>query len=165
MTVVVAQAVMILAAIVAMRLAETRGYWLVILVTFIALPIRGLIAASVIQAWGVFPVQALDGVGAGLQSVAVPGLVARILRGTGRVNAGQGAVMTAQGLGAAASPAIGGAIAQAVGYPLAFLTLGAFALGSLALWLGFFSMLKAACAAPTGGDAPATAGTRGAGAP
>lgn len=160
MTVVVAQAVMILAAIVAMRLAETRGYWLVILVTFIALPIRGLIAASVIQAWGVFPVQALDGVGAGLQSVAVPGLVARILRGTGRVNAGQGAVMTAQGLGAAASPAIGGAIAQAVGYPLAFLTLGAFALGSLALWLGFSSMLKAACTAPIGGDAGGVEGVR-----
>lgn len=38
----------------------------------------------------------LDGVGAGLQSVAVPGLVARILNGTGRVNVGQGSVMTVQ---------------------------------------------------------------------
>jgi len=42
------------------------------------------------QILGVFPVQALDGIGAGLQSVAVPGLVARILNGTGRVNVGQG---------------------------------------------------------------------------
>jgi hypothetical protein len=32
----------------------------------------------------------LDGVGAGLQSVAVPGLVARILNGASRVNVGQG---------------------------------------------------------------------------
>ena len=55
----------------------------------------------------------LDGVGAGLQSVAVPGLVARILNGTGRVNVGQGAVMTVQGLGASLSPAIGGWMAQA----------------------------------------------------
>jgi len=39
-TVVVAQAVMVVAAIVAMRLAERRGYWLVILITFIALPVR-----------------------------------------------------------------------------------------------------------------------------
>jgi hypothetical protein len=88
-TVVVAQVVMIVAAIVAMRLAESRGCWLVILIPFIALPIRGLVAASVIHGWGVFPVQALDGVGAGLRSVAVPGLVARILNGTGRVNVGQ----------------------------------------------------------------------------
>ena len=153
-TVVVAQAVMIGASLVAMRMAERRGYWLVILITFIALPIRGLVAASMIQSWGVFPVQALDGVGAGLQSVAVPGLVARILSGTGRVNAGQGAVMTVQGVGAALSPAIGGAIAQAIGYPAAFLILGAFSLGSLALWLVFSPVLKAACAAPAArGDA------------
>jgi hypothetical protein len=49
---------------------------------------------------GRLPRQFLDGIGAGLQSVAVPGLVARILSGTGRVNVGQGAVMTVQGLGA-----------------------------------------------------------------
>ena len=147
-TIVVAQAVMIVAAIVAMKMVEKRGYWLVILITFIALPIRGLVAANLIQGWGVFPVQALDGIGAGLQSVAVPGLVARILSGTGRVNVGQGAMMTVQGIGAAVSPAIGGAIAQAVGYRIAFLSLGAFALGSLALWLIFARLLKPACARP-----------------
>ena len=145
LTIVVAQAVMVVASIVAMRMAEARGYWLVILITFIALPVRGLVAASVIAGWGVYPVQVLDGVGAGLQSVAVPGLVARILNGTGRVNVGQGAVMTVQGVGAALSPALGGAIAQAVGYRIAFVVLGAFALGSLALWLAFRPLLKPAC--------------------
>jgi MFS family permease len=147
-TIVVAQGVMIVASIVAMKMAEKQGYRWVILITFIALPIRGLVAASFIQGWGVFPVQALDGVGAGLQSVAVPGLVARILSGTGRVNVGQGAVMTVQGVGAALSPAIGGVIAQAIGYSAAFVILGGFALGSLALWLTFSPMLKAACARP-----------------
>jgi hypothetical protein len=127
----------------------------VILITFIALPIRGLIAANLIQGWGVFPVQALDGIGAGLQSVAVPGLVARILSGTGRVNAGQGALMTVQGLGAALSPAIGAAIAEHVGYHVAFLSLGGFALGSLALWLIFAPLLKPACATPEGDHMPA----------
>jgi hypothetical protein len=112
LTIVVAQSVMVLASIAAMTLAEARGYWLVISVTFIALPIRGLVAASVIEGWGVYPVQVLDGVGAGLQSVAVPGLVARILNETGRVNVGQGAVMTVQGVGAALSPALGGANAR-----------------------------------------------------
>jgi MFS family permease len=145
-TIVVAQGVMIVASIAAMRMAEKEGYWLVLLISFLALPIRGVIAASVIEPWGVFPVQALDGIGAGLQSVAVPGLVARILNGTGRVNVGQGAVMTMQGLGAALSPAIGGWIAQQLGYPAAFLILGGIALGSIAIWLGFASLLKPACA-------------------
>ncbi len=141
-TIVVAQLVMIGAALVAMKMADKRGYWLVLLITFIALPIRGLVAASVIEAWGVYPVQILDGVGAGLQSVAVPGMVARILSGTGRVNVGQGAVMTVQGLGAALSPALGGAIAQAVGYRIAFVILGAFALGSLGIWVAFRSTVR-----------------------
>jgi MFS family permease len=145
-TIVVAQAVMIFAAMAAMRMAEKDGYWLVILITFIALPIRGLIAASVIKEWGVFPVQILDGIGAGLQSVAVPGLVARILDGTGRVNVGQGAVMSLQGLGASLSPALGGFIAQGLGYRPAFLILGAFSIGSAMLWLWFSPMLRPACA-------------------
>jgi MFS family permease len=147
-TIVVAQGTMISASLIAMRLAEKEGYWLVLLVSFIALPIRGVIAAHLINKWGVYPVQFLDGIGAGLQSVAVPGLVARILNGTGRVNVGHGAVMTVQGLGASLSPAIGGWIAQEIGYSAMFLILGGFALGSIALWLCFASQLRPACARP-----------------
>jgi hypothetical protein len=40
----------------------------VLLISFIALPIRGVIAAQVMNKWGVHPVQILDGIGAGLQS-------------------------------------------------------------------------------------------------
>src|SRR5450755_2076095 len=133
-TIVVAQGTMIFASLIAMRLAEKEGYWLVLLISFLA-------------------VQILDGVGAGLQSVAVPGLVARILNGTGRVNIGQGAVMTVQGLGASLSPAIGGWIAQEIGYSAMFLVLGSFALGSIALWLGFATTLKPACARHQGAAA------------
>ena len=43
-TIVVAQATMILAALVAMRMSEQRGLWLVLLISFAALPLRGLIA-------------------------------------------------------------------------------------------------------------------------
>jgi MFS family permease len=146
MTIVVAQGVMIVTSLVAMRMAEKEGYWLVLLVSFLSLPIRGLVAAGCIEEWGVFPVQALDGIGAGLQSVAVPGLVARMLDGTGRVNVGQGAVMTVQGVGAALSPAIGGWIAERMGYPASFLILGALALGSVAIWLSYSASLKKACA-------------------
>ena len=90
-----------------------------------------LVAAHLITAWGVYPAQTLDRVGAGLQSVAVPGLVARILDGTGRVNVAHGAVMTVQGIGASLSPAIEGWIAQGLGYP--------------AMFVGFAGTLRAAC--------------------
>lgn len=145
-TIVVAQGVMIVASLLAYRMAEKSGYWWVLLISFLALPIRGVLAGSLINWWGVYPVQMLDGVGAGLQSVAVPGLVARILNGTGRVNVGQGAVMAVQGIGASLSPAIGGWIAQAIGFSAMFMILGSFALVSVGLWIGFASSLKPACA-------------------
>jgi MFS family permease len=146
MTIVVAQGVMIVVSLLAMRLAEKQGYWLVLLISFIALPLRALVAANIVNNWGVYPVQCLDGIGAGLQSVAVPGLVARILDGTGRVNVGQGAVMTVQGIGAAISPALGGWIAQEFGYTISFLALGAFSIVSIAVWVGFASVVRPACA-------------------
>jgi len=153
-TVMVAQAVMIVASLVAMKVAAGRGYWLVLLISFAALPLRGFLAGSFIEHWGVWPVQALDGIGAGLQSVAVPGLVACLLSGTGRVNVGQGAVMTIQGVGASLSPAIGGWLAQELGYQTTFYILGGFAVASLGLWIGFAGTLRPAC---SGGDKPVEA--------
>jgi MFS family permease len=145
MTIVIAQLVMVGTSLIAMRMADKRGYWLVLMISFVALPIRGLIAAHWINHTGLYPVQILDGIGAGLQSVAVPGLVARILNGTGRVNVGQGAVMTMQGVGAALSPAMGGWMAQGMGYPSTFLVLSGLALVSIGLWAFFSGTLKKAC--------------------
>jgi MFS family permease len=147
-TIVVAQGAMIVASVLATRMAMRSGYWLVMLISFLALPVRGIVAAHLVTNLGVFPVQLLDGMGAGLQSVAVPGLVARILQGTGRVNIGQGAVMTMQGLGASLSPAIGGWIAEEAGYPVAFTILGSFAVFSLLLWTVFRVDLREACREP-----------------
>jgi predicted MFS family arabinose efflux permease len=134
-TVVVAQLTMVPMAILAARLAEARGYWIVFLIALLALPVRGTIAALVTGPIGLAPVQILDGVGAGMLGVAVPGLVARILAGTGHVNAGLGAIMTMQGVGAALSPSLGGAVAEALGYASSFIALGAVALVALALWV------------------------------
>lgn len=141
-TIVVAQGVMIAASIVAMHAAEKKNYWPVLLASFLALPLRGGLAYALTGWWGVLPVQILDGVGAGLQSVAVPGMVARSLNGTGRINLGQGAVITVQGIGASLSPAIGGWIAQWIGYQWTFLLLGAFGLIAAALWMGLRSHVK-----------------------
>lgn len=142
LTIVVAQTVMVAMSVLAIRWMRTRGHWFVILLTFIALPIRGIIAACLIKSWGVWPVQALDGAGAGLQSVAVPAMVAALLQGSGRVNVGQGAVMTMQGVGAALSPLLGGVVADAFGFRMTFLLLGAISVGSLGLWCGYARTLR-----------------------
>jgi predicted MFS family arabinose efflux permease len=141
-TIVIAQAVMIIMSIVGMRAAESRNYWTVLLVSFAALPVRGILAFFLTGWWGVIPVQILDGVGAGLQSVAVPGMVARSLSGTGRVNLGQGAVITVQGIGASLSPAFGGWIAQWIGFQATFLLLGTLGLVSVVLWTAFGPIVK-----------------------
>ncbi len=142
----IAQLTMVPMALLAARLAEDRGYWIVFLLALAALPIRGLTASLVTGPWGLAPVQILDGIGAGLLSVAVPGLVARILAGTGHVNAGLGAVMTLQGVGAALSTTVGGIVAERFGYAAAFLALGGIAAAALALWVLARPWMTAACA-------------------
>lgn len=134
-TVIVAQLTMVPMAVLAARLAVARGYWIVFVLALVALPLRGLLAGAVAHPFILLPVQVLDGVGAGLLGVAVPGLVARILAGTGHINAGLGAVMTMQGIGAALSATIGGYVAERLGYGAAFLALGSIAVFALMVWL------------------------------
>jgi len=134
-TIFVAQVTMIPMALLAARLADERGYWIIFLLALIALPVRGVVAATVTGPIGLIPVQILDGVGAGLLGVAVPGLVARILDGTGHVNAGLGAVMTMQGVGASLSPALAGFVAGKLGYSASFVVLGGIAACALLLWM------------------------------
>jgi MFS family permease len=140
--IVIAQGVMVIASLVAMQVAEKRNYWLIILGSFMVLPLRGVLAYFLNGWWGVVPVEILDGIGIGLQSVAVPGMVARSLYGTGRVNLAQGAVITIQGAGAAVSPALGGWIAQSIGYSPTFLVLGGFGLLAVAVWVGLGAAVK-----------------------
>jgi len=135
LTVMVAQLVMIPVALLAGGLASRHGYALLVTLALLALPLRGLVAGCWDSAWALIPVQVLDGVGAGLLGVALPGLVARLLHGSGHVNIGLGAVMTIQGVGAALSPALAGAVAARYGYGMAFLALSALAALALLLWL------------------------------
>jgi predicted MFS family arabinose efflux permease len=140
--IVIAQGVMVVASVVAMQVAEKRNYWLIILGSFLVLPLRGLLAYFLGGWQGVIPVEILDGIGIGLQGVAVPGMVARSLYGTGRVNLAQGAVITIQGAGAAFSPALGGWIAEWIGYSPAFLMLGGFGLIAAAIWVALGAVVK-----------------------
>ena len=144
-TVIVAQLTMIPMALLASWLAGKRGYWIVFLLALVALPIRGLLAAYLNSPAGLLPVQVLDGVGAGLLGVAVPGLVAQILSGTGHVNAGLGAVLTLQGVGAALSPALGGIVAERFGYSESFEVLAVVAIAGLVLWIVTRPLMVEAC--------------------
>ncbi len=141
-TIVIAQGVMVIAAVVAMQVAEKRNYWLILLGSFLVLPLRGVLAYFLSGWWGIVPVEILDGMGIGLQSVAVPGMVARSLYGTGRVNLAQGAVITIQGAGAAFSPALGGWVAQWTGFSPIFLLLGALGIVAAAVWVGLRAAVK-----------------------
>jgi predicted MFS family arabinose efflux permease len=140
--IVIAQGTMVIASIVGMRVAEKRNYWLLMLISFLMLPLRGVLACFLTGWWGVVPVEILDGVGVGLQSIAVPGMVARSLYSTGRVNLAQGAVITVQGAGAALSPALGGWIAQGVGFSPTFLILGGLGVAAAALWIVLGTAVK-----------------------
>jgi len=79
-------------------------------------------------------VQLLDGVGAGIYGALFPVIVADLMRGTGRFNVAQGAIITAQGIGAALSTALAGVIVVHAGYGAAFLALSAVAVAGLALY-------------------------------
>lgn len=153
--VIAAQAVMVPMALLAARTAERVGYTPLLIAALIALPLRGMVAATTPQAWIAIPVQMLDGVGAGILGVVTPALVARILRGTGRFNVGLGAVMTVQGVGAAISPWAAGNMIQCgkdwlakvglepdlSGYGVAFLGLGLSAVVALALFFATMRLL------------------------
>lgn len=144
-TVIIAQLTMIPVALLAAGFAGRRGYFLLLVAALVALPIRGLIAGLWPSPFALIPVQMLDGVGAGLLGVAVPGLVARMLKGTGHINAGLGAVMTVQGIGASLSPAIAGVIVSALGFSIAYLVLAGFAVCGLVLWLISMPKVAAGC--------------------
>ena len=140
--IVIAQGTMVIASVIGMRIAEKRNFWLLILVSFLVLPLRGLLACFLSGWWGVVPVEILDGIGIGLQGVAVPGMIARSLYSTGRVNLAQGAVITIQGAGAALSPALGGFIAGWIGFSPAFLVLGGLGLAAAAIWIVLGATVK-----------------------
>jgi MFS family permease len=78
----------------------------------------------------------MDGLGAGIFGVVGVLIIADLTKGTGRFNAAQGAIATAQGTGAFLSNALAGLLARRMGENFTFLTLAAIALAGLAFfWL------------------------------
>jgi MFS family permease len=125
--IVAAQGVMVPVAWLTGAKADAWGHKRFFLAALAILPLRGaLYTLSDNPAWLV-GVQLLDGIGAGIYGAIFPVIVADLMRNTGRFNVAQGAVATAQGIGAALSTALAGIVVVKAGYSAAFLALGAVA--------------------------------------
>ena len=150
-----AQCVMVPVAMLVGARADSWGRKPIFLVAFGVLALRGLLYTFSDSPWWLLGVQLLDGIGAGIFGALFPVVVADLTRGTGRFNVSQGAVATAQGLGAALSATLAGTVIVGMGYSAAFLLMGGIAA------LGFVGYLvlmpetgratgRAAAASPSG---------------
>jgi MFS family permease len=133
--IIAAQLIMLPIALAVGQLADRIGRKPVLLIGFSILPVRALLyTLSDNSAW-LIGVQLLDGVGAGIFGAIAPLVIADLMRGTGRYNAAQGAVATAQGIGASTSGLAAGLIVDHFGYSIAFAVSAAIAAAALAvLW-------------------------------
>lgn len=133
--IVAAQAVMVPVAMLVGAKADVWGRKPIFLVAFAVLALRGLLYPLSDDPYWLVGVQLLDGVGAGIFGALFPLVVADLTRGTGRFNVSQGAIATAQGVGAALSAGVAGIIVVGAGYSAAFLTLAAIAGAGFLLYL------------------------------
>jgi MFS family permease len=117
------------------RKAQIWGRRPLLLVAFIALPLRGLAFAVVSNPYLLVAAQLLDGISAAVLAVMVPLVIVDVTRGTGHFNLGQGIVGTMVGIGASVSTTYAGYLSDHFGSPFAFLGLTAVALiGLVAMW-------------------------------
>ncbi|MGJ5155379.1 MFS transporter [Bradyrhizobium sp. HKCCYLR1023] len=151
-----AQLVMVPMALLVGARADRWGHKRFFLAALLILPLRAVLyTLSDDKAWLV-GVQLLDGVGAGIFGAIMPVIVADLMRGTGRFNIAQGAVITAQSIGAALSTALAGLVVVHGGYSAAFLVLGAAAaLAVIVCWLLLPETGGAEAAHPNAAPSPA----------
>lgn len=131
----VSQLSMIAVACATPWLIRRFGLGTVFVIALLALPVRGAIAGSLNTFASIYPVQILDGIGAGLIGIATPIAAERILNGTGRFNVGLAAVMTVQGIGASSSNIVAGWLTNIGGYSLAYWVHGGVAVIALVIFI------------------------------
>ncbi len=140
--IVAAQLIMLAVALAVGMTADRVGRKPILLLGFAVLPVRAVLYTFSDSAVWLIAVQLLDGVGGGIFGAITPLVIADLMRGTGRFNLAQGAVATAQGVGASLSGLAAGVIVDRFGYSAAFLFSGAAA--SVALAALFFAMPETA---------------------
>lgn len=125
--IVAAQLVMVPFAILVGAKADRWGHKRFFLAALLILPVRGALYTLSDNPFWLVGVQLLDGVGAGIFGAIFPVIIADLMRNTGRFNVAQGALITAQSIGAALSTTLAGFVVVGAGYSAAFVTLGAVA--------------------------------------
>ena len=133
--IVAAQVVMVPVALAVGRKADVWGRKPIFLTAFGVLAARGVLYTVSNNPAYLVAVQCLDGIGAGIYGALFPLVVADLTRGTGRFNVSQGAVATAQGLGAALSASLAGLVIVSAGYSVAFLVLAGIAAVGFCIYL------------------------------
>jgi MFS family permease len=133
--IVAAQIVMIPMAMLVGAKADVWGRKPFFVVALSVLVVRGVLYTFSDHAYWLVGVQLMDGVGAGIYGAVFPIIVADLMRGTGRFNVAQGAIITAQGIGAALSTAVAGFIVVHAGYSAAFLALAGIAAVGVTFYL------------------------------
>ena len=136
--IVAAQIVMVPMAMLVGHKADIWGRKPLFLAGLAILSLRGFLYPLSDDRFWLFAVQSLDGVCAGLYGALFPLIVADLTRGTGHFNLAQGAVITAQGIGAALSTSLAGLVVVHAGFSAAFLVLAGIAASGFLIY--FFGM-------------------------
>lgn len=131
---VASQAVFVVVAALAGKLAGKVGRKPLFLFAFAALCLRGVLYSVCKTPAALIAVQCMDGLGAGVFGVVGTLIIADLTKGTGRFNAAQGAVAAAVGIGALLSNSVAGFLAHHVGQAPTFLTLAAIAAAGFLLF-------------------------------
>jgi MFS family permease len=127
-TVLSAQMVMVPVAWASGKLCDSWGRKPVMAIAFWALPLRILSYTLAHNPHMVVFLQALDGIGAGIYSVAIVAFAAELTRGKGQFNSLLGIFATAQAVGGVVGPILSGFILQQLGFHYTFVAFAALAL-------------------------------------
>ena len=127
-TVLSAQMVMVPVAWATGRLCDSWGRKPIMAIAFWVLPLRILSYTLTRNPHTVVFLQALDGIGAGIYSVAIIAFAADLTRGKGKFNSLLGIFATAQAIGGVAGPVVSGVVLQHFGFGTTFVAFAVVAL-------------------------------------
>jgi MFS family permease len=120
--IIIAQLATIFAAMLVTR-ANVLGRKPLLILAFVAVPLRGALCVLFGDPSTLLALQILDGIGGGLFEALLPLVLADIMRGTGHYSLARGFMGTIQGIGGSSSQAVAGSIVAVAGYDAAFLVL------------------------------------------
>jgi MFS family permease len=129
--IIIAQMVMVPAALITGRVASSWGRKLPFQIGFTVLALRGFLYTAGHNPNYLIAVQGLDGIGAGIFGVLWVLIAADLAKGTRRFNLLQGTIQACLGLGAFLSNSIAGFVVKSLGYNAGFFMLASIACAGL----------------------------------